>query len=62
MMKTKKKFSNMERQAHFKDIDRLLLEGFECSQFNSNNKKFLSMIREQTNSAINNKKYWSTKS
>ncbi len=62
MMKTKKISLTMKREADFKDIDRLLLEGFECSQFNSNNKKFLLMIREQTNSAINNKKYWSTKS
>jgi len=61
-MKTKKISLTMKREADFKDIDRLLLEGFECSQFNSNNKKFLLMIREQTNSAINNKKYWSTKS
>tara|TARA_Y100001968_G_scaffold245613_1_gene229754 strand:+ start:511 stop:720 length:210 start_codon:yes stop_codon:yes gene_type:complete len=61
-MKTKKKYSSMRREADFKDIDRQLLEGFECSQFNSDNKKFLSMIREQTNSAINNKKYWSNKS
>ena len=53
----------MRREAdQFKDIDRQLLQGFECSQFNSDNKKFLSMIREQTNSAIHNKKYWSTKS
>jgi len=49
----------MKRETDFKDIDRQLLEGFECSQFNSDNKKFLTMIREQTNSAINNKKYWS---
>ena len=55
-------FSNMKREADFKDIDRQLLEGFECSQFSSDNKKFLSMIREQTNSAINNKKYWNIKS
>ncbi len=53
----------MRREAdQFKDIDRQLLQGFECSQFNSDNKKFLSMIREQTNSAIHNKKYWSAKS
>ena len=62
-MKIKKIFSNMRREAdQFKDIDRQLLQGFECSQFNSDNKKFLSMIREQTNSAIHNKKYWSAKS
>ena len=48
----------MKRETDFKEIDRLLLEGFECSQFNSNNKKFLLMIREQTNSALDNKKYW----
>ena len=52
----------MNREPDFKDIDRQLLEGFECSQFSSDNKKYLSMIREQTNSAINNQKYWSIKS
>ncbi len=61
-MKRKKNFSNSLRESDFKDIDRQLLEGFECSQFNPDNKKFLSMIREQTHSAINNKKYWSNKS
>ena len=60
-MKIKKTFTNVKRNVDFKDIDRQLLEGFECSQFNHNNKKFLSMIREQTNSAINNKKYWTAK-
>ena len=60
-MKVKKIFSNMQREVDFKDIDRQLLEGFECSQFSTDNKKFLLMIREQTNSAINNKKYWSVK-
>ena len=60
-MKVKKKFSTMKREADFKDIDRQLLVGFECSQFGYENKKYLSMIREQTNSAINNKKYWKTK-
>ena len=50
----------MKSETNFKNIDRQLLEGFECSQFSSDNKKFLLMIREQTNSAINNKKYWST--
>ena len=61
-MKAKKIFSNMKSKVDFKDIDRQLLEGFECSQFSSDNKKYLSMIREQTNSAINNQKYWSIKS
>ena len=53
-------FTEPRRKVDFKDIDRQLLEGFECSQFDEDNKKFLLMIREQTNSAINNKKYWST--
>ena len=56
--KTKTTFSNKEEEAYFKDIDRQMLEGFECNQFDSENKKFLLMIREQTNSAIKNKKYW----
>ncbi len=62
LMKIKKTFNNVKRKVDFKDIDRQLLEGFECSQFNDDNKKFLLMIREQTNSAINNKKYWLTNS
>tara|TARA_Y100001968_G_scaffold299749_1_gene310632 strand:+ start:816 stop:1016 length:201 start_codon:yes stop_codon:yes gene_type:complete len=57
-MKVKKVLSDSKRKVDFKDIDRQLLEGFECSQFSSKHKKYLSMIREQTNSAINNKKYW----
>ena len=61
-MKANKICSNLRNEADFKDIDRQLLEGFECSQFSSDNKKYLSMIREQTNSAINNKKYWTIKS
>ena len=60
MKRIKKTLSNFKRELDFKDIDRQLLEGFECSQFNNQNKKFLSMIREQTNSALNNEKYWST--
>ena len=60
MKRIKKTFSNVKRKVDFKDIDRQLLEGFECSPFNNQNKKFLSMIREQTNSALNNKKYWSS--
>ena len=62
LKKIKKTFSNEKREVDFKDIDRQLLEGFECSQFNNKNKKFLSMIKEQTNSALYNKKYWSTNS
>ena len=54
-------YSNLNSDNAFKDIDKQLLEGFECSQFSFDNKKFLSMMREQTNSAINNKKYWSSK-
>tara|TARA_B100000579_G_C22232779_1_gene576868 strand:+ start:265 stop:450 length:186 start_codon:yes stop_codon:yes gene_type:complete len=61
-MKTRKIFSNIKREVDFKNIDRQLLEGFECSQLSSDNKKYISMIKEQTNSAINNKKYWSTNS
>ena len=60
MEKINKIFSNLKKEVDFKDIDRQLLEGFECSQFNNQDKKFLSMIKEQTNSALNNKKYWST--
>ena len=60
MKRIKKTYSNFKREFDFKDIDRQLLEGFECSQFNNQNKKFLAMIREQTNSALNNEKYWST--
>ena len=60
MKKIIKTFSDQKKQVDFHDIDRQLLQGFECSQFNIDNKKFLSMIREQTNSAIDNKKYWNT--
>ena len=60
MKKTIKPFSNQKKQVDFQDIDRQLLQGFECSQFNIDNKKFLSMIKEQTNSAIDNKKYWNS--
>ena len=55
-----KTFSNKKNQIDFQDIDRQLLQGFECSQFNIDNKKFLSMIKEQTNSAIDNRRYWNT--
>ena len=58
MKKIEKTLSREKKQIDFQDIDRQLLQGFECSQFNIDNKKFLSMIREQTNSALNNKKYW----
>ena len=61
-MNETKKFSNIKREAYFQDIDRQLLGGFECSQFTNDKKKFLTMIKEQTNSALNNKKYWRTKS
>jgi len=60
MRRIKKTFSIFKREVDFEDIDRQLLQGFECSQFNNQNKKFLAMIREQTNSALNNEKYWST--
>ena len=58
MKKIKKTFSIAKKEVDFQDIDRQLLQGFECSPFNTDNKKFLSMIKEQTNSAIDNKKYW----
>tara|TARA_Y100000766_G_scaffold207590_1_gene179321 strand:- start:17 stop:202 length:186 start_codon:yes stop_codon:yes gene_type:complete len=58
MRKITKVFSNAKTEVDFQDIDRQLLEGFECSEFNNDNKKFLAMIKEQTNSAIDNKKYW----
>ena len=58
MRKINKNFSNAKKGVDFHDIDRQLLQGFECSPFNIDNKKFLSMIKEQTNSAIDNKKYW----
>ena len=58
MKKIKKTLSNVKTEIYFQDIDRQLLVGFECNQYDNDNKKFLSMIREQTNSALNNKKYW----
>ena len=60
MKKIKKTLSNLKKEVDFQDIDRQLLVGFECSQYDNDNKKFLSMMREQTNSAIENKKYWNT--
>ena len=51
-------FCNQNSGADFNEIDVKLLEGFECSPFDTQNKKFLSMMREQTDSAFNNKKYW----
>ena len=58
MRKIKNTLSNAQTKVDFQDIDIQLLVGFECSQHDNDNKKFLSMIREQTNSAIDNKKYW----
>ena len=58
MRKIKNALSNAQTNVDFQDIDIQLLVGFECSQHDNDNKKFLSMIREQTNSAIDNKKYW----
>ncbi len=60
-MKPVKNFPKMKSEDDFNDIDRRLLEGFECSQFSYDNKKFLSMIKEQTISAIHNKRYLSIK-
>ena len=61
MKKTKKTLSKVKTEIDFQDIDRQLLVGFECNQYDNYNKKFLSMIREQTNSALDNKKYWNAK-
>jgi hypothetical protein len=61
MKKIKKTLSYVETENYFQQIDRQLLVGFECNQYDNDNKKFLSMIREQTNSALNNKKYWQYK-
>ena len=58
MKKIKKTLSNVKTEIDFQDIDKQLLVGFESNQYDNDKKKFLSMIREQTNSAIDNKKYW----
>ena len=54
----RKKTSSFKTKVDFQNIDRQLLIGFECSQYTNQNQKFLSMMREQTNSALDNKKYW----
>ena len=61
MKKIKKTLSKVNTEINFQDIDKQLLAGFECNKYDNDNKKFLSMIREQTNSALDNKKYWNTK-
>ncbi len=61
MKKIKKTLSKVKTEIDFQDIDRQLLVGFECNQYDNDYKKFLSMIKEQTNSALDNKKYWNTK-
>ena len=58
MKKIKKTLSKVKTEIDFQDIDRQLLVGFECNQYDNVNKKYLSMIREQTNLALDNKKYW----
>ena len=60
MKKIKKTLSNVKTDMDFQDIDRQLLVGFECNHYDNENKKFLSMIREQTNSALDNKRYWNS--
>jgi len=60
LMRQKKTFSNTLKKVDFKAIDRGLLTSYDYSHFNQNNKKFLSMIKEQTNSTIHNKKYWNS--
>jgi len=61
MKKIKNTLSNVKTEIYFQDIDRQLLVGFECNQYDNDNKKYLSMIREQTYSAFDNKKYWNAK-
>ena len=61
-MKAFKIFSRIKSETDFKDIDKNLLKGLECNQFSCENKKFLSKIKEQTISAIHNKKYLTIKS
>ena len=61
-MKAFKIFSRIKSETDFNDIDKNLLKGLECSQFSCENKKFLSKIKEQTISAIHNKKYLTIKS
>ena len=61
MRKIKKILSKVKTVVDFQDIDRQLLVGFECNHYDIDHKKFLSMIREQTNSALDNKKYWNDK-
>tara|TARA_Y100001968_G_scaffold293607_1_gene299644 strand:+ start:523 stop:708 length:186 start_codon:yes stop_codon:yes gene_type:complete len=56
-MKAQKVFPKIKSEVDFKDIDKHLLEGLECSQFSLDNKKFISRIKEHTISAIHNKKY-----
>ena len=60
MTKIKKTLSDVKTAIDFQDIDRQLLVGFECNQYDNDKKKFLTMIREQTNSALDNKKYWNS--
>ena len=57
-MRVSKNILRVKGNIDFKDIDSQLLAGFECSEFSNDNKKYLLMIREQTNSAFNNRKYW----
>ena len=61
-MRSENIFPKMNSKFDFKEIDRHLLVGLECSQYNHDSKKFLSMIKEQTISAIRNKKYLAIKS
>ena len=61
MKKIKNTLSKVKTEIDFQDIDSQLLAGLECNQYDNDNKRFLSMIREQTNSALDNKKYWNAK-
>ena len=56
--KIQKRFINEIESISFTEIDKKILLGWECQEFHGQSKKYLSMLREQTNSAINNKRYW----
>tara|TARA_Y100001968_G_C18690728_1_gene406795 strand:- start:241 stop:438 length:198 start_codon:yes stop_codon:yes gene_type:complete len=60
--KIKKYFKVKESKVSFTDIDKKILMGWECNYFTGKNKKYLEKIKDQTESAISNMKYISTKS
>ena len=58
--KIQKYFINEKRNLGFSEIDEKILLGLDSTQCKNEKRKYLSMIREQTNSAMNNKKYWNS--